>query len=81
MLVVIGHLVVGLKILAPKLIDLKAALVYVEMNIALLEIRRACLPDESFWVECFYCLPGAVTDSFGVFFRRNKENSLTASSP
>ena len=34
LLVLIGYVVVGLKMLAPKLIDLKAAFVHVKMNVA-----------------------------------------------
>ena len=43
--VVIGHRMVRLKIFTPKLIDLKAALVYIEMDIALFEIWRAGFPN------------------------------------
>lgn len=44
MFFIIRHFVIGLKILAPKLIDLKSALVHIEVYVALFKIRRAGLP-------------------------------------
>ena len=38
-LVLLWHLVIGLKIFAPELVNLKSALVYVKMDVALLKIR------------------------------------------
>ena len=57
MLIIVGHLVVGLKILAPKLIDLEAALVHVEMNIAFLKIGRAGLPNLGLGMTCELITP------------------------
>ena len=73
-LVCIRHLVVGLKILAPKMIDLKTALVYVEMDVALFKIRRADLPNHGVGMQSLNRLPSAVTDAFGVFLGSNKQN-------
>ena len=72
--VIVGHLVVGLKILAPKLIDLEAALVHVEMNISLLEIGGAGLPNLGFGVESLNRLPSTVADAFGVFLGSNEQD-------
>ena len=45
---IFGNIAIGLKILAPKLVDLKTALIYIEMDITLLEIRCASLPNHRF---------------------------------
>ena len=44
MLFILEHFVFGLKILTPKLIDLKTAFIYVKMDIALFKIGSAGLP-------------------------------------
>ena len=74
MLVIVGHLVVGLKILAPKLIYLEAALVHVEMDVALLKIRSAGLPNRGFGMQSLNRLPRTVADTFGVFLGRNEQD-------
>ena len=74
MLVIVGHLVVGLKILAPKLIYLEAALVHVEMDVALLKIRSAGLPNLGFGMQSLNRLPRTVADTFGVFLGRNEQD-------
>ena len=65
---------VRLKIFAPKLIDLKAALVHVEMDVALLKIRRAGLPNLGFGMQSLHRLPSAVADAFCVFLGRNEQD-------
>ena len=74
MFVFVRHFVVGLKIFAPKLIDLKSAFVNVKMNIALFKIGSTSLPNDRFGVQRFYLLPRAVADSLGVFLGRNEKN-------
>ena len=43
MFFIIRHFVIGFEILAPKLIDLKTALVHIEVYVALFKIRRVRL--------------------------------------
>ena len=50
MLIFVLERMVGVEIFAPELIDLKAALVNVKMNVTLLKIRRAGLPNLGFWM-------------------------------
>ena len=50
-LLIIGHCVLRLKILAPKLVNMKTAFVNVKMNIALLKVRSASFPNLSFRVK------------------------------
>ena len=71
-LFILEHFVFGLKILAPKLVDLKAALVNVEMNIALFEIWSAGLPNLGLGMQSLYRKPRTVADSFGVLLGRNE---------
>ena len=73
-LIVIGHLVVGCEILTPKLVDLKAALVDVEMDIALLKIGCAGLPNLRFRVQSLNRLPRAITDALCVLLGGNEQN-------
>ena len=73
-LVCIGHLVVGCEILTPKLIDLKTALVDVEMDIALFKIGSAGFPYLGFGVQSLNRLPRTVADTFAVRFGQYKEN-------
>ena len=65
-IIVVRYFVLRLEIFAPKLIYLKAALVYVKMNVALFKIRSAGFPDLSFRVECFNSQPSAVADALAV---------------
>ena len=74
MLVIVGHLVVGPKILAPKLIYLEAALVHVEMDVALLKIGGAGLPYLRLGMKRLHRLPRTVTDSFAVFLGHGKQD-------
>ena len=62
-LLTVGHFVIGSKIFAPKLIDLKTALIDVKVNVALLKIRCAGFPDLCLRMQCFHCLPGAIADA------------------
>ena len=70
----IGHRVVGLKIFTPKLVDLKPALVDVEMDIALLKIGRAGLPNLRFGVQSLDRLPRAIADALGVLLGGNEQD-------
>ena len=74
MLIVIGHRMIGLKIFAPKLIDVKSAFINVEMNISLLKIRCTGFPNLGFGVQSLDLLPRAVADALGVLFWRNEQN-------
>lgn len=74
MLLTSRHTMLRLKILAPKLVDLKTALVNIEMDIALLKIRCTGLPDNCFGVECFYCQPCAIADDFAMLIWQGKKN-------
>ena len=74
MLIVIGHLMVGLKILAPKLIDLKAALINVEVDITFFKIWSAGLPHLGFGMQRLNRKPSAVADALGVLLRGNKQD-------
>ena len=74
MFVFIRHFVVGLKIFAPKLIDLKSAFVNVKMNVALFKIGSTSLPNDRFGVQSFHRKPRAVADSLGVFLGRNEKD-------
>ena len=71
-LFIFEHFVFGLKILAPKLVDLKTALVNVEMNIALFKIWSAGLPNLRFGVQSLYRKPRTVADALGVLLGRNE---------
>ena len=72
--VCIGHLVVGCKILTPKLVDLKTALVDVKMNIALLKIGRAGLPNLSLGVQSLNRLPCTVANAPGVLLGGDEQD-------
>ena len=74
MFFLIGQSMSRLKILAPKLVDLKTALVDIEMDIALLKIRRTGLLDNRFRVERLHSLPCAISDALAVFFGQSKKN-------
>ena len=58
--VCIGHIMLWLKILAPKLVDLKTALVYIKMDIALFKIGSTGLPNLGFGMQSLDRLPCAV---------------------
>ena len=60
----LGQFVLGLKILAPKLIDLKTAFVDVKVDIALFKIGRAGFPYFGLGMLSLDRLPRAVADSF-----------------
>ena len=62
------HFVFGSEIRAPKLIDLKTALVYIEMDITLLEIRCASFPNHRLGMQNLNRLPRAVADTFAMCF-------------
>ena len=64
MLFILEHFVFGLKIFTPKLVDLKTALVNVEMNIAFFEIWSAGLPNLGLGMQSLYRKPCAVADTF-----------------
>ena len=68
------HIVIGLKIFAPKLIDPESAFVDVEMNITLFKIRGARHPNLRFWMQGFNRLPSTIADTFTVFVGQNEKN-------
>ena len=71
-LLIARHLVLRAEILAPKLVNMKAAFVNVKMNIALLKVRSAGFPNLGFGVKSLDRLPSTVPDALGVFLRRNE---------
>ena len=73
-LLILKHIVFGLKIFTPKLVDLKTALVYVKMDIALLKIGCAGFPYFRFGMQSLNRLPRAVADAFAMCFGQYKEN-------
>ena len=68
MFFIIRHFVIGFEILAPKLIDLKTALVHIEVYVALFKIWRAGLPNDSFGVQSLNRQPRTIADAFGMLF-------------
>ena len=74
MLVVIRHLMIRLKIFAPKLIYLKTTFVNVKMNIAFLKIRCAGLPNDCFGVKSLNCKPRTISDALSMLLGRNEKN-------
>ena len=57
----VWHSFSGCKILAPKLVDLEAALVNIEVNVSLIKVRGAGFPHFGFWVQFFYCQPSTIS--------------------
>ena len=62
-----------LKKCTPKLIDLKAAFIYIEVNIAFFKIGCTGFPNLGFRVHFLHRLPSTITDAFAVFTGQNKE--------
>ena len=73
-LLVVHHGLLGDKMLAPKLVDLKAALVDVKMDVPLLKIRRAGLPDHRLGMQRLDRLPRAKANALAVLVGRRKED-------
>ena len=71
-LFILEHFVFRLEVLAPKLVDLKAALVNVEMNIAFFEIWSAGLPNLGLGMQSLYRKPRTISDALGVLLGRNE---------
>ena len=71
---IIVRFVCWVKIFTPKFINFKTALVYIKMNVALFEIGSTGFPNFCFRMQCLYSKLCTITDTFGVFFGRNKEN-------
>ena len=69
---VVGHFVVGCEILTPKLVDLKTALVDVEMDIALFKIGSTGFPYLGFGMQSLNRLPRAIANAFGVLLGGNE---------
>ena len=63
--VIVGYWMIRNKIFAPKLVNVKTALVDVEVNISFIKIRCAGFPNFGFGVKRFHRLPRTVTDAFG----------------
>ena len=74
MLIFVLERMVGLEIFAPELIDLKAALVNVKMNVTLLKIRRAGLPNLGFGVQSLNRKPRTVANPLAMCFGENKKD-------
>ena len=53
--------------------DLETAAINVEVDVSFFKIRGTGFPDLCFRVQCFDCLPCAVTDAFAVFGRINEK--------
>ena len=60
-------------VFVPKLHDVEAAAVDVEVDVALLEIRRDGFPSLDFRVHRLNCLPSRLTDAFAVDFWADKQ--------
>ena len=60
-------------ILVPKLDDVEAATVHVEMDVAFLEVRRDGLPDSDFGMHCFHGLPSRLADALAMAFWRHEQ--------
>ena len=71
---ILEHYVLRLKIFTPKLIDLKTALVYIKVDIALFKIGSAGFPYFGLGMQSLNRLPSTVTDAFGVFLGSNEQN-------
>lgn len=71
---IVGHCVCGLIVFAPKLINLKTALINIKMNIPLFKIGRAGLPNCGFGVQGLNRLPCAVADTFAMLIGQGKKN-------
>lgn len=54
--------------------DVKAAFVDIEVNVSLLKVRRAGLPDFCFRIQRLDRPPRSESDALAVLTRRNKEN-------
>ena len=74
MLFILEYYVLGLKIFTPKLIDLKTALVYIKVDIALFKIGSTGFPYLGFGMQSLNRLPCAVANAFTVRFGQYKEN-------
>ena len=66
MILIVGHIVVGYKILAPEFVYLKSAFINVKVYISLVEIRRAGTPDLGFGVKSFNGFPSTVTNALAM---------------
>lgn len=75
MLFILEYYVLGLKVFTPKLIDLKTALVYVKMDIALFKLGCAGLPNFGLGMQNLDRLPRTVADDFAVRFGKTKRTS------
>ena len=72
-LLFIGHWAVRLKILTPKLIYLKSAFIDVKMNVSLLKIRGAGLPDHRLGMKRLHRLPSTKSDPPAMLLGRYEE--------
>ena len=62
----LGHIGVGM-VIVEKLDGMKATTVDIEMDVAKVEVRCACLPDFSLWMECFDGFPDGLTNAFALY--------------
>ena len=72
-MVCIGNVEAGFKVLTPKLVDLKAAFVHVKMNVTLVKIGSAGLPNLCFRMQSLDRKPSTVSDPLAVFFWRDEK--------
>ena len=70
--IIVGYRVCRCKMFAPEFIDLEAAFVDVEMNVALFKIRGTGFPHHRFGVQSLNGQPCAVSDAFSVFLGGHK---------
>ena len=73
-LIIVRHCVIGFEILTPKLVDLKAAFIDVEMDIPLFKIWRTSLPHLGFGVQSLNGKPRAIANSSAVRIGRNEKD-------
>ena len=73
-LIIVRHCVIGFEILTPKLVDLKAAFIDVEMDIPLFKIWRTGFPNLGFRVQSFNGKPRAISDPSAVRLGQDKKD-------
>ena len=56
-------------VFVPKLDDVEAASVHIEVDVTLLEVRRDGLPDTDFGMHSLHSLPSHLSDALAMAFR------------
>lgn len=62
----LGHIGVGM-VIVEKLDGMKATAIDIEMDVAKVEVWRACLPNLSLWMERFDGFPDGLTNAFTLY--------------